>query len=70
VPGKKGQGYHAAFLGMAVSTVADQYEKKELSYFEYDRREMLVMIPRHVSRVLDVGCGRTLWTLGEARAWS
>jgi 2-polyprenyl-3-methyl-5-hydroxy-6-metoxy-1,4-benzoquinol methylase len=40
-----------------VNTIIGQYENKESSYFEYDRREMLVMIPDDVRRVLDVGCG-------------
>jgi SAM-dependent methyltransferase len=40
-----------------MTTILDEYEKKAPSYFEYERSEMLVMIPDHVRRVLDVGCG-------------
>jgi SAM-dependent methyltransferase len=40
-----------------VSTIVDQYKEKGSAYFEYERPEMLVMIPDHVRRVLDVGCG-------------
>jgi 2-polyprenyl-3-methyl-5-hydroxy-6-metoxy-1,4-benzoquinol methylase len=34
-----------------------EYEEKAPSYFEYERAEMLEMIPDHARRVLDVGCG-------------
>jgi 2-polyprenyl-3-methyl-5-hydroxy-6-metoxy-1,4-benzoquinol methylase len=41
----------------AVNTIIEEYEDKAPSYFEYERREMLVLIPAHAGRVLDVGCG-------------
>jgi 2-polyprenyl-3-methyl-5-hydroxy-6-metoxy-1,4-benzoquinol methylase len=41
----------------AVNTAVDDYEVKESSYFKYERAEMLAMIPDHVDKVLDVGCG-------------
>jgi hypothetical protein len=35
-----------------MSTIVDQYKEKGSAYFEYERPEMLVMIPDHVRRVL------------------
>jgi SAM-dependent methyltransferase len=40
-----------------MTTILDEYQEKAQSYFEYERSEMLDMIPDHVGRVLDVGCG-------------
>jgi SAM-dependent methyltransferase len=40
-----------------MNTILDEYKEKTPSYFEYERPEMLEMIPEHVRRVLDVGCG-------------
>ena len=37
--------------------ILEEYEEKAPSYFEYERAEMLEMIPNHARRVLDVGCG-------------
>ena len=37
--------------------IADEYKEKATSYFEYERPEMLEMIPEQARRVLDVGCG-------------
>jgi SAM-dependent methyltransferase len=40
-----------------MTTILDEYQAKAPSYFEYERSEMLDMIPDDVRRVLDVGCG-------------
>src|SRR4029077_4104568 len=40
-----------------MSRILDEYQQKAPSYFEYERAEMLEVIPNHVRRVLDVGCG-------------
>jgi 2-polyprenyl-3-methyl-5-hydroxy-6-metoxy-1,4-benzoquinol methylase len=40
-----------------MNTLLAQYEKKASIYFEYDRPEMLSLIPKSARRVLDVGCG-------------
>jgi 2-polyprenyl-3-methyl-5-hydroxy-6-metoxy-1,4-benzoquinol methylase len=40
-----------------MTMMTGEYETKESSYFGYDRREMLAMIPEGVRRLLDVGCG-------------
>jgi SAM-dependent methyltransferase len=34
-----------------------RYEQKSSSYFNYERPEMLAIVPDYVRRVLDVGCG-------------
>src|SRR2546428_13556306 len=40
-----------------MSRILDEYQEKAPSYFEYERAEMLEMVPEHVRRVLDGGCG-------------
>jgi hypothetical protein len=35
----------------------NDYESKAQSYFDYERSEMLLMIPNQGRRVLGVGCG-------------
>jgi len=40
-----------------MSPILEGYEEKAPSYFEYERAEMLEMIPDHACRVLDAGCG-------------
>jgi SAM-dependent methyltransferase len=40
-----------------VSTVADIYTEKTSEYFENARREILPLLPAHMDRVLEVGCG-------------
>jgi SAM-dependent methyltransferase len=40
-----------------MTTILHEYQEKAPSYFEYERAEMLEMIPNNVRRVLDVGCG-------------
>lgn len=40
-----------------MNTIKDEYDEKTSSYFEYERREMLGLIPDHARRLIDVGCG-------------
>ena len=40
-----------------MSTLRQDYDSKAMSYFEYERPEMLELVPENAVRILDVGCG-------------